>query len=151
MPIPRMHWRYTGLRVRDLRRSIRFYERLGFRVGRRGRMDHGGLWVDLHYPGSVHRLELNFYPRRNPFFTRWTVGTEFDRFGFEVSDIDGWVRYLRRARLPIVADWAERGLRYVFARDPDGNWVEVAGRVRRSSPSRRPRGPTRKRRRHNAF
>ncbi len=131
-----LRWVYTGLRVRSLARSIRFYEKVGFREVARGRMEHGGEMVDLAFPGSLHGLELNYYPRGNPFYQPFTSGTEFDHFGFVVQDVEAWVRRLRRARLPIVADWTERGLRLVYTRDPDGNWLEVCGKVRS-----RPRSP----------
>ncbi|MGD0257622.1 MAG: VOC family protein, partial [Thermoplasmata archaeon] len=58
---------YAGLRVRDLARSLRFYRRLGFRVAHRGTMGHGGRWVQLVFPGAKERIELNFYPRSNPY------------------------------------------------------------------------------------
>ena len=54
---------YSGLRTRNLLRALRFYRKLGFRVHKRGTMGHGGRWVHLTFPGSEHRLELNFYPR----------------------------------------------------------------------------------------
>jgi catechol 2,3-dioxygenase-like lactoylglutathione lyase family enzyme len=130
MAPPRLRWKYTGLRVRNLARSIRFYRAVGFREGKRGRMEHGGTWVDLRFPGSAHWLELNYYPPGNRFFEPWATGTEFDHFGFVVDDIDRWARHCRARRLPIAADWVERGLRLVYIRDPDGNWLEVWGRTR---------------------
>jgi catechol 2,3-dioxygenase-like lactoylglutathione lyase family enzyme len=99
-------------------------------------MDHGGQFVDLLYSGSRHFLELNFYPRTNRFYEPFRNGTEFDHFGFTVGDIDGWTRHLRRARVPIVADFTERGYRLVYARDPDGNWLEFGGRIRSRRPGR---------------
>ncbi|HLM90885.1 MAG TPA: VOC family protein [Thermoplasmata archaeon] len=131
-----LKWDYTGLRVQNLARSIRFYEKVGYRVVSRGKMEHGGRMVDLKFTGSAHGLELNYYPPGNPYFEPIVAGTEFDHFGFVVGDIEGWVRLLRRKKLPIVADWTERGWRLVFTRDPDGNWFEVGGRVR--SRPRRP-------------
>jgi catechol 2,3-dioxygenase-like lactoylglutathione lyase family enzyme len=136
MAFPGLKWVYTGLRVRDLARSIRFYRKVGYRVVARGTMEHGGRIVDLAFPGSAHRLELNYYPPGNPYFETFRPGSEFDHFGFEVRDIDGWVRLLRRQKLPIVADWVERGVRLVYIRDPDGNWFEVCGRVRARSRGR---------------
>lgn len=144
-----LRWSYTGLRVRNLARSIRFYRRVGFREVGRGRMDHGGQFVGLAFPGSSHELELNFYPKGNPFFEPFRPGSEFDHFGFVVTDIEAWVRRLRRARLPIVADWTERGLRLVYTRDPDGNWFEVCGKVRPRPPARR--GRKRRATESNAF
>ncbi len=118
---------YSGLRVRDLRRSLRFYRKLGFRVHRRGTMGHGGRWVHLAFPGAVARLELNFYPRTSRFFTPIRRGTEFDHLGFRVSDVEGWEAELRRRGLPIVARIREPHENLVYTRDPDGNWVEFFG------------------------
>lgn len=132
----RLRWRYTGIRVRDLARSIRFYEKVGFRVTARGTMDHGGKIADLSFPGTSHWLELNYYPPGNPYYEPIRAGTEFDHLGFEVNDIEGWVRRVRRHRLTIVADFVERGTRLVYLRDPDGNWLEVCGPVR-SSPAKK--------------
>jgi lactoylglutathione lyase len=144
MPPSPLRWTYTGIRVRDVGRSVRFYKKLGFREVGRGKMDHGGVYVGLVFPGSAHELELNYYPRGNPFYSPYRPGSEFDHFGFDVDDIAAWVRRLRRGRLPIVADWTERGFRLVFTRDPDGNWLEVGGKVRTppSRPSAKPRRPS---------
>ncbi len=139
MPTPRMTWSYTGLRVQDVACSIRFYQKLGFRPGKRGRMDHGGQWVGLELPNGTHQLELNFYPTTNKFYEPFRAGTEFDHLGFEVEDIARWAALLRRRRLPIVADFTERNLRLVYTRDPDGNWIEFCGPLLPPKPARRRR------------
>ncbi|HTS32898.1 MAG TPA: VOC family protein [Thermoplasmata archaeon] len=120
---------YSGLRVRSLARSLLFYRRLGFRVHRRGTMGHGGQWVHLKFPGAVQDLELNFYPRSNPYYEPIRRGTEFDHFGFRVSNVEAWEAELRRRRLPIVARIREPHENLVYTRDPDGNWVEFFGPV----------------------
>ena len=118
---------YAGLRVRNLDRSLRFYRRLGFRVHRRGRMGHGGQWVHLAFPGAAQRVELNFYPPGNPYHEPIRRGTEFDHFGFRVSDVEAWEAQLRRRKFPIVARIRERYENLVYTRDPDGNWIEFFG------------------------
>jgi catechol 2,3-dioxygenase-like lactoylglutathione lyase family enzyme len=136
---PSAKWNYSGIRVRDLDRSIRFYEKIGFRVKARGTMDHGGEIVDLAFPRHSHWLELNYYPPSNRFYEPFQSGTEFDHFGFTVEDIAGWATALRRWRLPVVADFIDRNSRLIYTRDPDGNWVELCGRVRRARVPRRHR------------
>ena len=81
---------YSGLRTRNLARSLRFYRKLGFRVVSRGTMGHGGRWVHLLFPGAVQELELNFYPRSTRFFEPIRKGTEFDHLGFRVSNVESW-------------------------------------------------------------
>ena len=120
---------YSGLRVRNLARSLEFYRELGFRVHRRGRMGHGGVWVHLRFPGAAQRIELNYYPRSSPYFEPFRRGTEFDHFGFRVSSVEAWEARLRRRRLQIVARIREPHENLVYTRDPDGNWLEFFGPV----------------------
>jgi catechol 2,3-dioxygenase-like lactoylglutathione lyase family enzyme len=127
VPKPKVEFVYSGLRVRDLDRSLRFYRRLGFRVRRRGQMGHGGKWIHLRFPGAVQLLELNFYPRTNRYYEPFRRGTEFDHLGFRVSDVETWEAELRRRRLPIVARVREPFENIVYTRDPDGNWLEFFG------------------------
>jgi len=129
MPRVKVEFVYAGLRVRDLDRSLRFYRRMGFRVHRRGQMDHGGKWVHLRFPGAAQRVELNYYPRSNRFYTPIRKGTEFDHLGFRDSNVDAWEAELRRRRFPIVARIRETHENIVYTRDPDGNWLEFFGPV----------------------
>jgi lactoylglutathione lyase len=114
---------YTGIRVRDLERSRRFYtEGLGLRVGRHGRMAAGGLWEELVDPESHAVLELNFYPDAPPY----REGDELDHLGFRVSDVSATLRRLEalgaRVRIP---PFEEGDTRLAFLSDPDGVWIEL--------------------------
>ena len=129
MPKVKVEFVYAGIRVRNLTRSLNFYRKLGFRVHRRGTMGHGGQWVHLLFPGAVQRIELNYYPRSNRFYEPIRKGTEFDHFGFRVSNVEAWESKLRRLRLPIVARIRETHENIVYTRDPDGNWLEFFGPV----------------------
>jgi catechol 2,3-dioxygenase-like lactoylglutathione lyase family enzyme len=134
MPKLKVTMLYSGIRVRNVRRSLAFYRKLGFKIHRRGKMEHGGVWVHLSFPGSKHDIELNYYPPRNRFYEAWRNGTEFDHFGFWVSDVAGWTRSLRRKAIPIVSEFSESNSSLVYIRDPDGNWLEFFGpRVRTAS------------------
>ncbi len=136
---------YSGLRVRDLARSLRFYRAMSFRIKARGKMGHGGLWVHLVYPGSRHRLELNYYPPHNRFYEPMRRGTEFDHLGFYAPDPLAWKRKALRAGGKLVEEFVDGKSRLVYVADPDGNWLEafgpaVAPRRRRAArkPGRRP-------------
>lgn len=51
---------YAGIRVRDLKQSINFYTKiLGMKVVNRGKMSHGGEYIQMVTPGTRLRLELN--------------------------------------------------------------------------------------------
>jgi len=132
MPSVKVEFVYSGIRVRNLPRSLTFYRRMGFRVHRRGRMGHGGQWVHLAFPGAEQRVELNYYPPTNRFYEPLRRGTEFDHFGFRVSNVEAWEAQLRRRRLPIVARIREPFENIVYTRDPDGNWLEFFGPVPRA-------------------
>ncbi|MGI0068526.1 MAG: VOC family protein [Thermoplasmata archaeon] len=133
---PKARFLYSGLRVRDFERSLRFYRRFGFRRVAQGTMEHGGRWAHLVYPGSVHRLELNYYPPKNRFYEPIRRGTEFDHFGFYSPDPIAWKRAALRAGARLETEFVEGKHRLVYVRDPDGNWIEVFGPAR---PRRRRR------------
>ncbi|HYB78783.1 MAG TPA: VOC family protein [Thermoplasmata archaeon] len=132
---------YSGIRVRDLDRSLRFYRALGFKVHARGRMGHGGKWVHLVFPGSRHRLELNYYPRENRFYEPFRPGSEFDHFGFHSPDVIGWRRRAIRAGGRVVEDFVDGRSRLIYVNDPDGVCLEVFGpaRPRRRAARRKKR------------
>ncbi len=114
---------YTGIRVRDLARSRRFYtEGLGLRPVASGRMAAGGVWEELEDPETHARLELNFYPDEPPY----REGDELDHLGFRVDDlsatVDRLVRLGAKVRIPPFED---AGVRLAFLADPDGAWVEL--------------------------
>jgi lactoylglutathione lyase len=118
---------YSGIRVRNLERSLKFYRVLGFKVFRRGVMDHGGVWVHLKFPGSHHRLELNFYPAHTPYHERYRTGSEFDHFGIAVPDLTRWVALARRAGGKTRYELPDGRMRLVYVSDPDGIWWEFIG------------------------
>jgi catechol 2,3-dioxygenase-like lactoylglutathione lyase family enzyme len=118
---------YSGIRVRNLARSVRFYERVGFQVVKRGWFSHGGRWVHLEFPGSPHRLELNYYPRGTPFYVPFRAGEEFDHFGFYVSNPRRWVRSMVRAGATPVIGFVDGPAELLFVKDPDGVWLGACG------------------------
>jgi catechol 2,3-dioxygenase-like lactoylglutathione lyase family enzyme len=119
---------YAGIRVRDLARSLAFYRGLGFVIHKRGRMEHGGEWVQLDYPGSRSRLELNYYPPGSRFYEPYHRGTEFDHFGFFTDDLDRWVARAKRLGGKLAVDLVETHERLVYVKDPDGIWIEFCGK-----------------------
>lgn len=132
-----MKFLYSGIRVGELDRSVRFYRGLGFRLAAQGTMRHGGEWAHLVFPGSRHRIELNFYPRGNRFFEPIHRGTEFDHFGFYAPDVLAWKRRALRAGGKLAEEFVDGKSRLVYVKDPDGNWVEAFGPIRPRRSRRR--------------
>ena len=127
---------YTGIRVRDLDRSIRFYRQvLGMRLSRRGTMSHGGRWVELKSPGSHQRLELNWYPPGSKFHTAYRRGEELDHLAFLAKDVAQSFRDLvSRGARPEIEPFREERYEFAFVSDPDGIWIELIGRIKASPP-----------------
>jgi len=74
---------YSGIRVRDLKKSLDFYtEALGMKVVGKGTMPHGGKWIQLRGRGSEQTLELNWYPEGSRFYTGYSSGEELDHLAF---------------------------------------------------------------------
>jgi len=123
---------YSGIRVRDVDRSIRFYRKvMGMRVTRRGVMSHGGVWVELKSPGSDQRLELNWYPAGSRFHTNYRKGEELDHLAFRVTDVARTFRDLvSKGARPEVEPFREERYEFAFVSDPDGIWIELLGRSR---------------------
>ena len=116
---------YAGIRVRELRRSLRFYHALGLTTVSRGRMHHKGVFVWLRDPRTRYILELNYYPAASQYYERYLAGSELDHLGFTVRNVEPILTRLRKIgiRKP-VADFREGNVRLTFVKDPDGIWVE---------------------------
>lgn len=117
---------YTGIRVRDLERSLTFYrDSLGMKIIGRGTMPHGGRYVHLQGRGSPQRLELNWYPEGSRFFTRYRRGEELDHLAFVVDDVrKAYNELIRSGAKPAVSPAASKGTE-VYVQDPDGIWIEL--------------------------
>jgi len=118
---------YAGIRVRDLKKSIKFYkEVMGMRVTRRGRMPHGGKYVALRSRGSAQELELNWYPTRSRFYTNYKRGDELDHLAFSVGDVAAALEKLVSKGVEVaVSPSKAKGVTEVYVKDPDGIWIEL--------------------------
>ncbi len=137
---PHFTWHYTGIRVRDLDRSIAFYrDLLGLRFLRRVKEPaHRGEFAMMEDPRTGQTLELNWYAADSPVAGPYPdqEGEEIDHLGFQVPDVSAAVRYLTERGFPPVRQATLDGQYVVaFVRDPDGIWIELYQhlRPRRSS------------------
>jgi catechol 2,3-dioxygenase-like lactoylglutathione lyase family enzyme len=131
---------YTGLRVRNLDRSIRFYKVLGFRQTIRTRTSLGEA-AQLEHPLRRFTIELNrFKPgdwHGSWHYERYRRGSEMDHFGFWVDDVDEWTRRLLRVGGKVRIPPYDTGIvipprpvfqgRAAYVADTDGIWIELMG------------------------
>ena len=118
---------YTGIRVRDIERAIRFYTQgLGMELkGRRKIPRTGGENVDLATPGSDRHIELNWYPKRG-MVKEYRHGDELDHMAFTVDSVKGAIDHLARLGARVAMEpFYEHGSWVAFVADPDGIWIEL--------------------------
>jgi len=125
-----MKFKYTGIRVRDLKRSIEFYTKtMGMKQIQRGKMHAGGTYVVLKSPESPQLLELNYYPPGKKFYEEYVEGSELDHLAFKCEDVrKSYEKVLAGGATSAVEPWDEGGYTLAFVRDPDGVWIELIGK-----------------------
>jgi len=118
---------YAGIRVTNLAKALRFYTHaLGLVERRRGRMEHGGVWVLLEDRVSHQQLELNWYPKGSKYATPYSAGEGLDHLGVRVSDVAAVGRRLRAAGARKVEEIRWRGnVELAYYEGPDGVWIEL--------------------------
>ena len=123
-----MHLEYTGIRVTDFDRSLRFYtELLGLKeLWRKDARAEGlGIWVVLQDAASGQRIELNWYPEGSRHSVPYVAGEGLDHLGFVVDDVaETYERLVAAGAEPAIPPSEYEGWT-AYVKDPDGNWIEV--------------------------
>ncbi len=118
---------YTGIRVKDLEKSIAFYTQvLGMKVTGSGKIEATkGETVGLVSEDGGHSLELNYYEKGSKYATDYTVGEGLDHLAFQVEDIDKFAAEATRAGHPLILDMKTPTSRWAYIQDPNGIWIEI--------------------------
>jgi lactoylglutathione lyase len=122
---------YTGIRVKDLEESMKFYrEALGFHVVLKGKMtSHEGTYVHMRTPTGRQILELNYYPKTSKFYEEYVNGSELDHIGLYVRNVrEQYKRLVELGCEPAVEPFNQGSWVLAFVRDPNGIWLELIGR-----------------------
>lgn len=128
-----MKFEYTGIRVRDMDRSIEFYTRImGMKLLNRSRIPSTkGEVAALQSPGSQQVLELNYYEGGSEYNTPYDPGEGLDHLGFRVGNLrkvldDLMTRGVEVAIHPLSMKGDDGSNAIVaFVKDPDGIWIEL--------------------------
>jgi len=125
-----MKFKYTGIRVRDMERSIEFYTKtIGMKKVQGGTMHAGGKYVLMKGEESEQLLELNYYPPGTKFYEEYEEGSELDHLAFWCKDVrKSYEKVLAGGATSAVEPWDESGYTLAFVRDPDGVWIELIGK-----------------------
>ena len=118
---------YTGIRVKDLDASVRFYTQvLGMKEIGRSTIDAaGGQLVNLVTEEGGHPLELNYYAKGSPFDAKYEVGEGLDHLAFQVADLDEALAEATKAGHPVVKEMKTASSRWAYITDPNGIWIEL--------------------------
>jgi lactoylglutathione lyase len=121
---------YTGIRVKDLEKSIEFYTKvLGMKVTGRTKIEATkGETVGLVSEDGGHLLELNYYGKESRFHTSYAVGDGLDHLAFQVDDLKEALAEAEKAGYPVVLDMKTRTSHWTYIKDPNGIYVELFGK-----------------------
>jgi lactoylglutathione lyase len=128
---------YTGIRVRNMEESLKFYTNvLHMKIVEELQKTEPtkGQVVTLKSEDSEQLLELNYYEENSRFGVEYKNGEELDHLAFDVEDLSGTVEQLRKQGVEIVAEPYSIGYSFgwkeAFVKDPNGIWIELLERKR---------------------
>jgi lactoylglutathione lyase len=120
-------FKYAGIRVTDLQKSIDFYTKLlGMKIVGRGKIEQTkGETVALQTEEGGFILELNYYEKDSPFNTKYTAGEGLDHLAFKVDNLNKALEEARKAGHRVLLEMKTKEGKWAYIEDPDGIWIEV--------------------------
>ena len=116
---------HTCYRIREIDRSVEFYEKLGFEETGRLPIRDEAVNVFMGLPGDGPRLELTWNRDQDG---PYEIGTGYGHIAVAVDDLDATLERLSDAGIePERPPYTVRdgGSRLCFVRDPDGYRIEL--------------------------
>ena len=118
---------YTGIRVKNLEESVRFYTGLlGMKENGRNRFDAtGGEVVSLVSEKGGPEIELNYYREGSRFAIEYSAGEGVNHLAFKVEDLDAALAEFENAGHPKVTEVNTGSSRWAYVQDPNGIFIEI--------------------------
>ena len=118
---------YTGIRVKDLEKSIEFYTKLlGLKVAGRSEIKATkGQVVSLVSEDGGPSIELNYYEKGSPYATEYIAGESLDHLAFQVEDLQNALDEAKRAGYPTMLEMKTEASRWAYIQDPNGIFIEL--------------------------
>ncbi len=123
----RTKFTYVGIRVRDTTKSVRFYTKLlGMKYNGRYKIEATkGEVAFLQSSNGKFGIELNYYPRSSPFYTKYTVGEGLDHLAFGVASLARALNEAKKMGHPVIKEIRGKKSRWAYIKDPNGIWIEL--------------------------
>ena len=118
---------YTGIRVKDLKKSTEFYTNLlGLKVaGEYEIKATNGRVVSLVSEEGGPSVELNYYEKGSPYATEYVAGESLDHLAFQVQDLQKALDEAKKAGYPTVLEIKTESSRWAYIQDPNGIFIEL--------------------------
>jgi lactoylglutathione lyase len=125
--IMKAQFKYIGIRVTDLERSIGFYTKvLGMKLAGRAKIEQTkGEVASLQSEKDDFTLELNYYEKGSPYNTKYSAGEGLDHIAFQVDNLDKALEQAHLAGHKTILEMKTEGGRWAYIQDPDGIWIEL--------------------------
>jgi lactoylglutathione lyase len=120
---------YTGIRVKDLDESIRFYtEVMGMKLKERFQNEAtGGEIATVVGEDGGSEIELNYYRNESKYFKPYSAGEELDHLAFWLgADYEKFLSEAKKKGYDTVLEVKSATNRYSFIRDPNGIFILIA-------------------------
>lgn len=96
------------------------------KVKNRGKVEQTkGETVSLESEEGGFILELNYYEKESPYYSKYTAGEALDHLAFNVEDLTKALDEARAGGYRGISEMKSDGNRWAYVEDPNGIWIEL--------------------------